>query len=575
MNLYDLKKLQFSRYGAYMTIGHCGAWQDRPEGLCLRTVHGAAPQRETFFIQVFQNGKPVPTKTTFTPTLLTLTCDGGKVEFCFPEPDRLHVKVQGCSLSLRYIGGTYGRCFPARKQQWIVNGGNNWTQYRFTGIHGEMKVVSDPRCSSPFDMTVIIQPRAGGVGEAVIEDFQRNAPATSRFGTFQKSARDVAREFKTWSNTFAPAPAGLEAARELALYVNWSSVVAPSGPLKRPGMLMSKNWMTNIWSWDHAFNAMALSRAQPELAWDQFMIPFDHQDTSGLIPDQVNDQTVYWNYTKPPIHGWALNWMLDHGFKLTQPMLKEGYAKLCAWTDWWFTYRDYDRDGFPQSHDGDHGWDNGTCFQLFPPYRGPEIAAYLVLQLDLLARLARMLKRSKDAIRREQQAEKLLQRLLKTAWVKDRFVTRRGNSHEFVTDSDCLINMLPVVLGKRLPLAQRRAVIDALKEPGRFLTANGLATESVRSSKYEANGYWRGPIWAPPSMLVIDGLSRGSEEAFAQELAGRFCRMCACSGFAENFDALSGAGLCDPAYTWTSSVFLILSTHYLKTHNPDVSCPAD
>ena len=37
-------------------------------------------------------------------------------------------------------------------------------------------------------------------------------------------------------------------------------------------MYMSKNWMTNIWSWDNCFNAMALVRHQPELAWDQFMI---------------------------------------------------------------------------------------------------------------------------------------------------------------------------------------------------------------------------------------------------------------------------------------------------------------
>ena len=43
-------------------------------------------------------------------------------------------------------------------------------------------------------------------------------------------------------------------------------------------MYMSKNWMTNVWSWDHCFNAMALCRDHPSLAWDQWMIMADFQD---------------------------------------------------------------------------------------------------------------------------------------------------------------------------------------------------------------------------------------------------------------------------------------------------------
>jgi putative isomerase len=39
--------------------------------------------------------------------------------------------------------------------------------------------------------------------------------------------------------------------------------------------------------------------------------------------------------------------------------------------------------------------------------------------------------------------------------------------------------------------------------------------------------------------------------------------MAARSGMAENFDAITGEGLRDPAYTWTSSVFLIFA-HELR-----------
>ena len=63
-------------------------------------------------------------------------------------------------------------------------------------------------------------------------------------------------------------------------------------------------------------------------------------------------------------------------------------------------------------------------------------------------------------------------------------------------------------------------------------------------------------------MLIIDGLNAIGEVEFAQELSCRFCEMVVRSGMAENFDAISGEGLRDRAYSWTSSVFLILAHEY-------------
>ena len=95
-------------------------------------------------------------------------------------------------------------------------------------------------------------------------------------------------------------------AAELAAYVLWSATVAPAGFLTRPAVLMSKHWMDKVWSWDHCFNAIALAAGQPELAWHQFQLPFDHQDPTGALPDSVTHSEVLYNFVKPPIHGWAL-----------------------------------------------------------------------------------------------------------------------------------------------------------------------------------------------------------------------------------------------------------------------------
>ncbi|MGV2806263.1 hypothetical protein GNF85_22200, partial [Clostridium perfringens] len=145
------------------------------------------------------------------------------------------------------------------------------------------------------------------------------------------------------------------------------------GCLTRPAMYMSKNWMTNIWSWDNCFNAMALVRHQPELAWDQFMIFFDRQDESGLLPDFVNDKYELWNCNKPPIHGWTLAWMMRRTDFIKETQLREVYGPLSKWTEWWLTHRDHDGDGIPQyNHGNDSGWDNSTAFNNGIPVESPD-----------------------------------------------------------------------------------------------------------------------------------------------------------------------------------------------------------
>ena len=65
-------------------------------------------------------------------------------------------------------------------------------------------------------------------------------------------------------------------------------------------------------------------------------------------------------------------------------------------------------------------------------------------------------------------------------------------------------------------------------------------------------------------MIIVDGLVAAGEKELAQEVASKFCDMVSASGMAENFDAVTGAALCDPAHTWTSSVFLVLAKEYLE-----------
>ncbi|GAG37607.1 unnamed protein product, partial [marine sediment metagenome] len=244
-------------------------------------------------------------------------------------------------------------------------------------------------------------------------------------------------------------------------------------------------------------------------------------------------------FCKPPIHGWTLRKLLKIRPSLAR-RLGEAYGPLARWTDWWMTHRDDDGDGVPQyNHGNDSGWDNATVFDHAANVEGPDLSAFLVIQMDVLADVAQRLGRPRDARRWSQRADELLARLIEHSWRGDRFIVPSSGDHA-TSAGDCLLPFLPIVLGRRLPEDIRRHLVAGLKQKGRFGTRFGLATESPRSPLYEPDGYWRGPIWAPPMILICDGLAEVGERALATDLAARFCRLCARGGFAENFDAVTG-----------------------------------
>lgn len=276
----------------------------------------------------------------------------------------------------------------------------------------------------------------------------------------------------------------------------------------------------------------------------------------------MNDKYELWNCNKPPIHGWTLAWMMRRTDFIKETQLREVYGPLSKWTEWWFTHRDQDGDGIPQyNHGNDSGWDNSTAFNNGIPVESPDLAAYLIIQMETLAEIAGLLGLTEESSQWRQRADDTLERLIRHFWKDGRFTACRSGTHE-VSEGDSLLLFVPILLGRRLPEFIRTALLEGLRDENRFLTSNGWATESVSSPYYKPDGYWRGPIWAPSTMLLVEGVAAAGDNELATEIAERYCRMVSLSGMAENFDALTGAGLRDRAFTWTSSVFLILGHEY-------------
>ncbi len=354
-------------------------------------------------------------------------------------------------------------------------------------------------------------------------------------------------------------------------YNLWSSFVHAEDVYQHDTMLMSKKYMSSVWSWDHCFNALAMAQIGKKQAMEQFVAPFVLQSEHGLLPDMWNPHSeIVWGVTKPPIHGWCFAKLMDQ-YEFTDEEFIRVYGYLKKWTEWWMQYSDTDHDGIPEYPQGcDSGWDNSTLFDIGFFLEAPDLSAFLVLQMRTLARIAETLGKRGEASRDwetsasywQEESDELLKKLYAHSWDGERFIARMSGSHEYEAKPTSLLALMPLVLGDILDAEKREKLVKILEDD--FLTEHGLATEMPAGDKYYSDGYWRGPIWAPTTYLLVDGLRRGGYESLAKEIAKRYCRMSCkiAKGNYENFDALTGKGLRAPGYTWSASVYMLLHWEY-------------
>jgi hypothetical protein len=502
-----------------------------------------------------------------TPSHLVLQAREGTIEVTWDGPDSLRFRGRGTGLRLVQTVTDpleSAIAFPHGDRTWHLMMGEH-PHYVVTGLVGNL-TVDAPRIrtnptAEPDRKIVDVLPDADDAFELALTQYETGYRAPAEWRTFDDCQEAVDGAFAAW---LARQPAVAERyadAAALSAYLTWSCVVGPRGLLARPAMLMSKNWMFATWSWDHCFNAQGLARVDAQLAWDQLMLLFDHQHPQGALPDLVHDYGRMYGFVKPPVHGWTLR-RLDQAGVVSAERLAEVYPKLALWTEWWLTYRDGDDDGLCEYHHGNDGMDNASIFDGGTPVAAPDLAALLVVQMDVLADVAHRLGIDEDAQRWRRRADEMLERLLERLWDGERFVVRRIEDGSVDPASQSIVRFLPLILGQRLPHGVRRRLVDDFRASD-HLTAYGPATESPSSVRYEADGYWRGPVWAPTTLLIVDGLDACGEAELARDVARRFVETCRASGFAENFEATSGRPLRDPAYSWTASTFVRLVSEFL------------
>jgi hypothetical protein len=505
------------------------------------------------------------------PWVLRINANGGHADIVIADDDALLIEATGLECQLTFAGAyAYGVSETGGRHKVLVYPVNLYLAIdtlvgsaRACGPDEERpgSILRDRRCN------LTVWPAVEGHCQVrFMASYEEPHPGRGRVPlSMQAVIETVRNEWMAFHASLPVPPLRYIESAEWSWYNLWACTLRAQGQYRYDAILMSRKFMTSVWSWDHCFNAMALGLIGPQGALEQFLLPFQAQLKSGVLPDNL-DAFAEPRYciTKPPIHGWCFGKLLDR-YSFGDEVLQDVREKLIKWTNWWLEYRDADRDGLPEYPLAlDSGWDNTTLLEADYFIASPDLAAYLILQMRAISRINTLLRDADEALFWARRADDLRERLIERLWDGQGFLARRSHSHEPIQTRSSLMTIMPLVLGAELPESIRSGLIKRLETE--FLTKNGPATEAIGSPYYDADGYWLGPVWAPPTYLLVDGLTRSGRRDLAVVIARGFCDMVqdTAQGCYENFDALSGAGLRAPGYTWTSSVQLLLLHEYLK-----------
>ncbi|MEM4972793.1 MAG: trehalase family glycosidase [Candidatus Hadarchaeales archaeon] len=117
---------------------------------------------------------------------------------------------------------------------------------------------------------------------------------------------------------------------------------------------------------------------------------------------------------------------------------------------------------------------------------------------------------------------------------------------------------------------QARKLLSHLLSPEEFWGEYGVPTVAFDDPKFMSGQppwlvsrdtyYWRGPVWAPITLLIAEGLIRYGRKRLANELVEKWVKLVEKSGFAEYFypDGRPGRAHLGEDFGWTAAVTIYL-----------------
>ena len=567
--------LPFKRRG-----GHFGVFSGKPGNarirgglnyatgmLCLNSLRGNTEPNdgvaELLQIAPAYQGRTVEFAVITSPTELILRTAYGEIRCCFAESDMLYIKGEkGLSLRVRKDYVAHEMMKPRGEKAWESM--NNWRGccLLLNPLTGSIDM------NAPWDLEKLttpmaegfIQPDEAGRFLLAVDESEFSLRPRDTYPTYEEALADANADWEAFLSSIPHFSSALDERRVEAAYILYSHIVNPAGRIRRPMMYMFSNFCGSQWQLAH--HAVALHR-NLDMAMNFMMLPLDEASPQGQLPDFYDDSYGCYQSIKPPVQGWALQWIMrfhDLSKEMDASDLRYLYEGLSNWGNWFMKYRDDDQDGIPQyEHGDDAGLDDNSVFKYAPIMETPDLCAYLGLLFETLGDIAGMLK-MKPTVSEAWYArsKEIIDKMVSTFWKDGRFVALVNGTHEEVR-TDSILYYMPLVLGKRLPQEIITKMAADLSAEGDWLTNYGLASEKLMSDNFRLGGSCCGGIWAPVNLMILYGLYDAGEEKLAKMIALRYCTAIKDGTFAMVMDPFSGSRGAGPSGSWPATAYIALA----------------
>ncbi|MBD8065133.1 hypothetical protein IC608_06575 [Devosia sp. PTR5] len=200
------------------------------------------------------------------------------------------------------------------------------------------------------------------------------------------------------------------------------------------------------------------------------------------------------------------------------------------------------------------GWDNSLLHDA-SPFRvvDPAFNAILIRSCADLAAVAEALGEKTLAQRNRAWAQRSLDALDALWHVSSQRYQGFNRATGERIDSRSIGGLLPILAA--IPPARAAAIagqIAAMGEQMHFL----VPSHDPGAPGYEAQRYWRGPIWLITNFLIENGLRQAGQTEVADRIVRSSLDLIEKSGFAEYYEPQTGAALGGGRFTWTAAMVI-------------------
>jgi putative isomerase len=360
------------------------------------------------------------------------------------------------------------------------------------------------------------------------------------------------------------------------------------GELKHAGIFPSYHykWFLGFWAWDSWKHAVAVANYNPELAKNQIRAMYDFQLDNGFIVDCIyRDTTIEkHNYrnTKPPLSAWSVWKVYEQDGDID--FIKEMYPKIVKQHNWWYKFRDYDKDSICEygSTDGtlvaakwESGMDNAVRFDKSEMVKNArkvfslnqesvDLNAYLYAEKQYLGKMAKIINKNEDVEIFRIQAETLKIKIQNqffdeiTGWFYDTSI----DGENFIDVMGCE-GWIPL-WANAATTEQAEAVKCNMMNPDYFNTKVPFQTLSAAHPSFQPNrGYWRGPNWLDQAYFGVVGLHNYKYHEDAYKATYKLIHnaegvLTKGISIRENYQPITGEGLESQSFSWSAAHYLLL-----------------